>query len=282
VTAIAPCLLCREPASIGVLCTGHGVGIASPGVISEQIVSSVAQPTASLVDAWGFPHPVAAGVVIGREASSGATLAILHPSISAVHAELRAGADGWSVVDRGSRNGTSVNGIRVASAGLAPGAALALGDVRFYFWAPALGDAPRPTGRGRTAPSRTVQRVFAATLATAAGRRVELRARADASGYARIDDEMVPLARMELALLQVLAERRLGLDPEHAYVAWHEIAARLDFASTEADSENVRALVRRVRKKFERLAPDGVIESKHGIGYRMAGEVTLDAAPVAS
>jgi hypothetical protein len=265
------CLLCSKPASIGLLCTAHGSGIASAGVISEQILSAVAQPTASLVDAWGFPHPIASGTVIGREAAPDG-LAILHPSISALHAELREDGGAWTLSDRGSRNGITVNGISVASAALKPGTVIGLGDVRFYFWAPALGSEPRPTGRGRTAPARTVQKIFAATVTTAGGRRVELRTRGDA-GLARIDDDNVTLAKKEFALVQMLTERRVGNDAEDAYVAWHEIAARLDFDSTEADSENVRALVRRVRKKFDVLAPDEIIESKHGIGYRLAGTV---------
>jgi pSer/pThr/pTyr-binding forkhead associated (FHA) protein len=270
------CVLCREPASIGLLCTEHGSRLASPGVISDQILSAIAQPTASLIDAWGFPHPVASETIIGREAAGG--LAILHPSISALHAALRAAGDAWAVDDRGSRNGTTVNGIAVATSTIAPGAMIGFGEVRFYFWTPALGSEARPTGRGRTAPTRTVQRSFAATVTTPHGRRVELRARADA-GLAQIGDEVVPLARKEFALVQVLAERRAGADAEHAYVAWHEIAASLAFASAEADSENVRALVRRVRKKFDLLAPDEIIESKHGIGYRIAGTVTLAATP---
>jgi len=47
------CLLCSSPRSIGVLCTSHGVAIASPGITSEQIFSRVPNPAASLIDAWG-------------------------------------------------------------------------------------------------------------------------------------------------------------------------------------------------------------------------------------
>ena len=268
------CLLCREPPSLGLLCSQHGSAIASPGLISEQILSLVKEPTASFVDPWGFPHPVAAGMVIGRETTTG--LAILHPSISSTHAELRCDAGAWTIADRGSRNGTSVNGIKLADGKLAPGAMIGFGDVRFYFWTPALGSEARPTGRGRTAPSRTVPLVFGATATTAGGIAVELRARGD-SGLARIGAETIDLARKEFALLQVLAERRVLRDAEHAYVPWHEIAARLEFDSAEADSENVRALVRRVRKKLEPRAPE-LIESKHGIGYRISGSVSLQPA----
>jgi hypothetical protein len=42
------CLLCSSPASIGLLCTAHGVAIASPGITSEQIVSRVRRKLASV------------------------------------------------------------------------------------------------------------------------------------------------------------------------------------------------------------------------------------------
>jgi DNA-binding response OmpR family regulator len=77
---------------------------------------------------------------------------------------------------------------------------------------------------------------------------------------------------MEFGLIQLLAERRRAApDPEHSYVAWHEIAEHLAFDSVEADSENVRDLVRRVRRKLATLACGELIESKHGVGYRLSG-----------
>jgi pSer/pThr/pTyr-binding forkhead associated (FHA) protein len=263
------CVLCSAPAALGVLCTKHGVAIASRGLTSEQIVGRVTRPTASLIDAWGFANPVATETTIGRDPGSG--LAILHASVSAEHAVLRLGAAGWEVTDRGSRNGTTVDGVASPTARLTPGAAVSFGDVRFYFWAPALGTGPRPSGRGRTAPTRTVARLFTATIKTREGGAIELAQRKD-GGFARHGDQLVELARMELALLQTLVERRRAMaDAELGYVAWHEIAEALAFDSVEADSENVRDLVRRVRKKTATLGVGELIESKHGVGYRVPG-----------
>ena len=74
-------------------------------------------------------------------------------------------------------------------------------------------------------------------------------------------------------LLQLLVERRRTVtDPELAYVAWHEIADALSFRSVQADSENVRELVHRVRRKLGAVQADDLIESKRGVGYRLAGE----------
>jgi DNA-binding response OmpR family regulator len=78
---------------------------------------------------------------------------------------------------------------------------------------------------------------------------------------------------MEFGLLQLLVERRRAVtDTELAYVAWHEIADALSFRSVQADSENVRELVHRVRRKLGNVQADDLIESKRGVGYRLAGE----------
>ena len=81
---------------------------------------------------------------------------------------------------------------------------------------------------------------------------------------------------MEFGLLQLLVERRRSVtDAELAYVAWHEIADALSFRSVQADSENVRELVHRVRRKLGGVQADDLIESKRGVGYRLAGEPGL-------
>ena len=86
----------------------------------------------------------------------------------------------------------------------------------------------------------------------------------------------IELAAMEFGLLQLLVERRRTVtDAELAYVAWHEIADALSFRSVQADSENVRELVHRVRRKLASVAADDLIESKRGVGYRLAGEPAL-------
>src|SRR5690348_322939 len=62
--AMVACLLCSSPRSIGVLCTTHGVAIASPGITSEQIFSRVDAAGAALIDAWGIAHGVGDGTRI--------------------------------------------------------------------------------------------------------------------------------------------------------------------------------------------------------------------------
>jgi pSer/pThr/pTyr-binding forkhead associated (FHA) protein len=265
------CLLCSVTASLGRLCTAHGVAIASAGLTSEQLISRVSHPApASLVDPWGYGHAVGARTLIGRDPNG--EFALLHASVSSIHAELVKEGEQWFVVDRGSRNGTTVDEHPVTRAPLRSGSRVRFGEIGFYFWTPALPPGDRPSGSGRTAPTRRDQIVFGVKVSTPAGT-VELSQRID-GGIARIGGAIVELARMEFGLLQLLAERRRNTgDPELAYVAWHEIADALAFKSVEADSENVRELVRRVRRKLSQAGIDDLIESRQGVGYRLSGSL---------
>jgi pSer/pThr/pTyr-binding forkhead associated (FHA) protein len=264
------CLLCSSPRSIGVLCTSHGVAIASPGITSEQIFSRVQNPIAALVDAWGVAHAIGDGSKIGRDPR--VDVAVLHASVSSEHASLRLDGGKWHIVDNSSRNGTEVEGNRVADQELADGATLRLGDVKFYFWPAALPKSEPPRGSGRTAPTRRDELVFSAKVVTPRGHQLDLRQRVD-GGVLRINDSAIELAAMEFGLLQLLVERRRSVvDAELAYVAWHEIADALSFRSVQADSENVRELVHRVRRKLGGVHADDLIESKRGVGYRLAGD----------
>jgi hypothetical protein len=94
---MANCLLCSSPRSIGLLCTAHGVAIASPGITSEQVFSRVPAGPASLVDAWGCAHAVADGTKVGRDPR--ADLAVLHASVSSEHATLKLEGTTWHIID---------------------------------------------------------------------------------------------------------------------------------------------------------------------------------------
>ncbi len=265
------CLLCSSPRSIGVLCTSHGVAIAAPGITSEQIFSRVQGPVAAIVDAWGVAHAIADGTKLGRDPR--VDVAVLHASVSSEHASLKLDEKGrWHIIDNSSRNGTEVEGTRITDQELASGQTLRLGDVKFYFWPEPLPRNEPPRGSGRTAPTRRDELVFSAKVTTPRGHLLDLRQRVD-GGVLRIADSSIELAAMEFGLLQLLVERRRTVsDAELAYVAWHEIADALSFRSVQADSENVRELVHRVRRKLASVAADDLIESKRGVGYRLAGE----------
>jgi pSer/pThr/pTyr-binding forkhead associated (FHA) protein len=247
------------------------VAIASPGITSEQIFSRVATPNAALIDAWGVAHAIAEGAKVGRDARM--DVAVLHASVSSEHAKFERAGNAWKITDNSSRNGTEVEGNRITGeVALANGNTIRLGDVKFYFWPEALPKIEPPRGSGRTAPTRRDELVFSAKVTTPRGHQLDLRQRVD-GGVLRIGESSIELAAMEFGLLQLLVERRRNVsDPELAYVAWHEIADALSFRSVQADSENVRELVHRVRRKLASVAADDLIESKRGVGYRLAGE----------
>jgi len=264
------CVLCSSPRSIGVLCTAHGVAIAAPGITSEQIFSRVQTPSAALIDAWGVAHAIGEGAKVGRDPR--VDIAVLHASVSSEHARFEKAGAGWKIVDNSSRNGTEVEAARVTDKELASGNTIRLGDVKFYFWPEPLPKIEPPRGSGRTAPTRRDELVFSAKVTTPRGHQLDLRQRVD-GGVLRIADSSIELAAMEFGLLQLLVERRRNVsDAELAYVAWHEIADALSFRSVQADSENVRELVHRVRRKLASVSADDLIESKRGVGYRLAGE----------
>jgi pSer/pThr/pTyr-binding forkhead associated (FHA) protein len=225
---------------------------------------------ASLVDAWGCAHALADGTKIGRDPR--ADLAVLHASVSSEQATMKIENGAWHIIDNSSRNGTEVNDQRGADSVLSNGSVIRLGDVKFYFWPESLPKMEAPRGSGRTAPTRRDELVFSAKVTTPKGTSLDLRQRVD-GGVLRVDDASIELAAMEFGLLQLLVERRRIVgDIELAYVAWHEIADALAFKSVQADSENVRELVHRVRRKLGSVQADDLIESKRGVGYRLAGE----------
>lgn len=267
---MARCALCTFVATRGYLCDAHAKSIAAHSLTSEQIVSTVTEGAATLIDPWGSALPLTTRVQVGRDPQA-CQVAILHPSVSLVHARIAREDGAWTIEDAGSRNGTFVDDGRISSDTLTTGSKIRIGDVSLYFVEQVLPATPRPDGPGRTAPTRRDQLVFSAKLETPTGTRVELSQRIE-GGIVRANDALVDLGKLEFRLLQVLTEaRRAAVDAELAYVSWAQIAERLEFRSYEADSENVRELVRRVRRKLQNAGVDDLIESKHGVGYRVCG-----------
>jgi transcriptional regulator of acetoin/glycerol metabolism len=75
-------------------------------------------------------------------AAAGNDVVLAHPTVSRVHAELEAEADGVRVRDLGSTNGTRVNGVAVGDALAAPGMTVTFGEVALAV--ERLGDVQEP------------------------------------------------------------------------------------------------------------------------------------------
>ncbi|HJK91699.1 MAG TPA: sigma-54-dependent Fis family transcriptional regulator, partial [Polyangiaceae bacterium LLY-WYZ-15_(1-7)] len=94
-------------------------------------------PTPGLVLVYSRLHehlpsalPFAAGVTtLGREADN--SLSIPEAAVSRYHAQIEKRADGWWVVDKGSTNGTVVNGVRVQAHRLEDHDVVRIGDTIF-------------------------------------------------------------------------------------------------------------------------------------------------------
>jgi pSer/pThr/pTyr-binding forkhead associated (FHA) protein len=267
---MARCALCSFVATRGYLCDAHAKAVATHSLTSEQVVAAPVNGAATLIDSWGSPLAIGTRLQIGRDPQS-CQIALLHPSISLVHAKLAREDGKWILEDAGSRNGTFVDDERISSEVVTTGSRMRFGEVALFFVEQVLPPLPKPEGPGRTAPTRRDQLVFSARLQTPGGTRVELSQRIE-GGIVRANDALIDLGKLEFRLLQVLTEaRRTAVDADLAYVSWAQIAERLEFRSYEADSENVRELVRRVRRKLQNAGVDDLIESKHGVGYRVCG-----------
>lgn len=76
-------------------------------------------------------RPAEGTVTVGRAPESGIFLDDV--TVSRRHAELRYGAEGWSIRDDGSLNGTYVNRVRVDDHRLSGGDEVQIGKFRFVF-----------------------------------------------------------------------------------------------------------------------------------------------------
>ncbi|MEQ1504766.1 MAG: FHA domain-containing protein [Myxococcota bacterium] len=140
----------------------------------------------------GHSVPLAARLVVGRAPTAGLRLG--DKRISGEHATVRWTGGGWEVRDLGSRNGTFVNGDRVASgaaAGLAAGARLSFGDPAPQY---ELTDAAAPGPLGRDRAGRWVGSVDG-MLALPSAELPELVVYATSSGWiAEHGDDRRPVA----------------------------------------------------------------------------------------
>lgn len=236
---------------------------------------------AALVDRWGRLHRIAATTQIGRVATD-ASLCVLTPTVSRRHALLMLDDDGaWHTRDLGSSNGTFIDDERVTGeAVLRDRARLRLGRLSFYFIADATGlNVPasaraisrtiRPPSDGETSRS-TLEYEAQASKEVA----FEFEEPTGGGGAVlRVGEKRVQLTIAQKDLILVLIRRMLDehdADEEvRGYVPIEDLLARISLDSHDAAEDNVRQLVRRVRRSLEKAGIGELIESRPGRGYRL-------------
>ncbi|NBV46190.1 MAG: FHA domain-containing protein [Planctomycetia bacterium] len=87
-----------------------------------------------------FPLPTDRATTLGRSAD--ADIPLGDRLVSRLHASVRLEPSGWTLRDLGSRNGTRLDGVTVASAQLHPGALIGIGTFSLLFRAAALPSPP--------------------------------------------------------------------------------------------------------------------------------------------
>lgn len=260
------CSVCAAASGADPLCPFHRRLLATcPDLTPEQIrTRRLAQPpTFGLIDAFGLVHPLAGSATVGRNPDA-CDVAVLHASVSSEHARIIVTEETVTIEDLGSLNGTFVDDQRVGRTTIA-GA-----EVRVRFGAVSFVvslDAVRPSGKvavGRTVPHGGAGSVGALTVGES---RWTLSL---GNGDALLEGEggRLALSLMEGRLLCALLERAgVGV---RDFVATSELVAAVGFGSRAADNENIRELVRRLRRKLQKVDLGDLIESRRNAGYRLA------------
>ncbi|MGZ6125322.1 MAG: FHA domain-containing protein [Myxococcales bacterium] len=173
------------------------------------------------------------GITLGRDATN--DVVVNRAAVSRTHARIEPQGEGWAVLDRGSANGTELNGAPLAGrAQLREGDRIGLGGVLFEFRGARRAGPPQARWRGLPAPTRATILAGAVLLAGIAVERAVHLAHADLRGA-----DAVGAARGEVAPttgsapsrpspgearaayqrgLRKLQERRIA--PGNLYQAW--------------------------------------------------------------
>lgn len=269
------CCICgRAECQIGVLCSPCRDALIGPiAITNEQIRGTTDMPSdAALIDVWGFPHRIGPDTMVGR-AQHVDVLAIFDASVSRRHALLVLEPDGWVVRDLGSANGTFVEDQSAQEATrIHSGNRVRFGFVSFYF----LTDASKvviPEAlalMGQTAKPEPFELVLPylrdvhVTLSEPSG---------GGGGVVEVDGKPVHLTLAQYELVSRLIARMVedGKEPPDArgYISSEQLVSALSLDSLQPNDDNVRQLVRRVRRRLLEAGIGDIIESKYGLGYRL-------------
>jgi hypothetical protein len=274
-------------AELGVLCVECSDELALPVRIAPEQIQARGSATtdAVLVDRWGRPHRLAAHARIGRH-PDGDGVAVLEPSLSRHHAELRFDGAAWTLHDLGSVNGSYIDDHLVEGhARLGACVPVRFGQVPFYFIArlvaerqplavamattrlPRLGDAPPQQGyedefREEPTDPGLPSVVLRMHQPTGGG-----------GGLVEIEDAQLQLTTTQFEMMELMVERMQGEAEQpplvRGFVRSAELIRRLSWDTKEPNDNHVKQLVRRMRRSLVRSGVGDLIESRHRMGYRL-------------
>lgn len=273
-TVMKCCICTRTESRVGVLCDDcrEALLIGSVPITREQIRAADGPLSdAALVDAWGITHRLCYDTTIGR-AMDPMLFAIYDSSISRTHARIASGETGWTVQDLASANGTFIgNQNAVAPLPLTTGTLLRIGFIRFYFVEDASmlslppGFEAMPQTVRPSSPLQPALREVTFKLSEPSG---------GGAGVVEIGGIPVHLTLAQYELVSRLVARMVSTENEPAdgrgFITSEELAGVLSLESLRPDDDNVRQLVRRVRKALLKAGVGDVIETKYGMGYRLS------------
>ena len=281
---MAVCLACGA-STVTNLCSGCAAELDSPlPFVAEQILSSWLRPqNALLVDTWGRIHRLEAKTVLGRTPAARG-LSIFEGSVSRRHAEIHHTANGWEIVDLGSRNGTRVNELQITAPTLLHERdRVSVGSVGFYF---AFDSQHVVDADLEEVSSRTLRPGEGPELKLSRSEQTDetfvglptislqvLEAPSGGGGYLQLAGRQLQLTVTQFAMLQMLA-RRSAREVDvpaivRGFVPSGQLIADLPWDTSNPNENHLKQLVRRVRGLLEAVSLGTLIESRPSFGYRL-------------
>jgi DNA-binding winged helix-turn-helix (wHTH) protein len=267
------CLVCAaELSARRATCDGCAERLGNPrGLCPEHLLWIGDEPelgAAALIDQWGRPHYLRDVTVIGREPEEG--ICVLESSVSRRHASITKADGCWRVQDLDSRNGTTVGADEVAAepVRIDSGHKLVVGDVAFYFVAHERLLAGVDVTVGGTEPTRKLigEQLEEVPMRLAAPTE-------QGGGSVELSGACIHLSPIQYELVRLLADRMLlDIASAHSvrgFVSSASLLSTLPWSASYPTDNNLKQLVRRVRRAFAAEGVAELIESRQGVGYRL-------------
>lgn len=253
-------------------CYSHLARLSCPTLLLDQVSTSATDETLlGWLTTWhGISFRLAVGI-IGR--SPTAEFSVAHASVSGEHAQVSL-EDGVRIVDLKSTNGTLVGPTSIAERLLVDGDLVRFGEVPFVFTTRDLTSAAGLANERQTVQAIDSNNLIALDVEIA-GIVVDITLEAGCDGVVSTASSRVEMGPLETELLRILALRRLRVrSPELSFVSSDELLEQLVFHSVSATASNIRELVNRLRQKLATTGTPDLVESKRGVGYRLAGRLS--------